>query len=173
MTSDKDLRGLRLWPVMGLERRSLSKSASTDSCSIRFSLRVIISGALSSSSLFKRLFRLMTRLYRSFKSEVAKRPPSRGTSGLSSGGKIGITSSTIHSGLLPESSTASTVFNRLVSLASLVSALVAAICALRLWLSSFKSMFLSISRIASAPMPTRNSSPYSSNASRYSSSVMI
>jgi hypothetical protein len=41
---------------------------------MRFSLRTMMSGARSSISRFSRLFRLMTRRYRSFRSEVAKRP---------------------------------------------------------------------------------------------------
>ena len=44
----------------------------------------------------------MTRRYRSLRSEVAKRPPSSGTSGRRSGGITGMTSSIIHSGLLPD-----------------------------------------------------------------------
>ena len=68
---------------------------------MRFSLRTITSGACSSISFFNRLLRLITRRYRSFRSLVAKRPPSSGTSGRSSGGITGITSRIIHSGLLP------------------------------------------------------------------------
>ena len=78
----------------------LSIKASTASCNILFSLRVIISGAFNSRSCFKRLFRLMTRRYKSFKSEVAKRPPSKGTIGLKSGGITGTTFKIIHSGLI-------------------------------------------------------------------------
>ena len=44
----------------------------------------------------------MTRLYKSFKSDVANLPPSNGTSGRKSGGKTGNTVRIIHSGLLPE-----------------------------------------------------------------------
>ena len=51
-----------------------------------------------SINLRKRLFLMITRRYKSFKSEVAKRPPSKGTRGLRSGGITGTTSSTIHSG---------------------------------------------------------------------------
>ena len=69
---------------------------------MRFSLRTMTSGACSSISFFNRLLRLITRRYRSFKSDVAKRPPSSGTSGRSSGGITGITSRIIHSGLLPD-----------------------------------------------------------------------
>ena len=50
---------------------------------------MMISGAPRSSSRFSRLFRLMTRRYRSLRSEVAKRPPSSCTIGRSSGGMTG------------------------------------------------------------------------------------
>ena len=46
-----------------------------------FSLRTMISGAARSSRRFRRLLRLITRRYRSLRSDVAKRPPSSGTSG--------------------------------------------------------------------------------------------
>ena len=59
-----------------------------------------MSGAFSARSLFRRLLRLMTRRYRSFRSEVANRPPSSWTMGRSSGGITGMTSRIIHSGLL-------------------------------------------------------------------------
>ena len=100
--SDKDLRGLLLEPVIALPLLPLSSSASTDSCSILFSFLTIISGALSSSNLFNLLFLFITRLYKSFKSEVANLPPSKGTRGLKSGGKTGRTSKIIHSGLFVE-----------------------------------------------------------------------
>ena len=100
--SDKDLRGLLLEPVIALPLLPLSSSASTDSCSILFSFLTIISGALSSSNLFSLLFLFITRLYKSFKSEVANLPPSKGTRGLKSGGKTGRTSKIIHSGLFVE-----------------------------------------------------------------------
>src|SRR5439155_287224 len=62
--SDSDF-SLRLpVPVMARPRRPLSISASTASWSIRFSLRTMISGAPSSSSLFRRLLRLITLLQR-------------------------------------------------------------------------------------------------------------
>ena len=84
----------------------------------------MISGALSSRSLFNLLFLLITLLYKSFKSDVANLPPSRGTKGLRSGGKTGNTFIIIHSGLLPESLNASNSFNLLDSFLSLVSELV-------------------------------------------------
>ena len=83
---------------------------------MRFSLRTMTSGARSSMSFFRRLLRLMTRRYRSFRSEVAKRPPSSGTRGRSSGGMTGMTSRIIHSGLLPLLRNASTTFRRLANL---------------------------------------------------------
>src|SRR4029450_9027416 len=66
---------------------------------MRFSLRMMTSGAFSSISFFNRLLRLMTRRYRSLRSEVAKRPPSSGTSGRSSGGMAGLTARSIPSGV--------------------------------------------------------------------------
>ena len=48
-------------PVTGRPRRPLSNRASTASCSIRFSLLTMISGAPRSSSRLRRLFRLITR----------------------------------------------------------------------------------------------------------------
>ncbi len=53
----------------------------------------MISGAFKSNNLFKRLFLFITRLYKSFKSDVANLPPSSGTKGLSSGGITGTVSS--------------------------------------------------------------------------------
>src|SRR5690606_42074142 len=60
---------------------------------------------------------MITLRYKSFKSEVAKRPPSSGTSGRNSGGITGITFKIIHSGrfslLLFASLNDSTTFRRL------------------------------------------------------------
>src|SRR5437773_1282535 len=95
-------------------RRPLSNSASTASWSIRFSLRMITSGALSSCRRLSRLLRLITRRYRSFRSLVAKRPPSSGTSGRRSGGITGITSRIMCSGLFPDSRKASSTLRRLL-----------------------------------------------------------
>ena len=55
-----DFSGLFPGPDTALPRRPLSISASTASCSIRFSFLMMISGAPSSRSLFRRLFLLMT-----------------------------------------------------------------------------------------------------------------
>ena len=84
----------------------------------------MISGALNSRSLFNLLFLLITLLYKSFRSEVANLPPSRGTRGLKSGGRTGSTFITIHSGLFPDSLKASKSFNLLDSFFSFVSELV-------------------------------------------------
>ena len=76
--------------VTGRPRRAvINQEHPLLSCSILFSLRTIISGAPSSNSLFRRLFLLIILLYRSFKSLVAKRPPSNCTIGRKSGGITG------------------------------------------------------------------------------------
>ena len=86
--------------LIAVLRLLLSKSASTDSCSILFSFRSITSGALISIKFLSRLFLIIILLYKSFKSLAANRPPSSGTRGLSSGGITGRIEITIHSGLL-------------------------------------------------------------------------
>jgi len=55
------LSGRLLEASTGRLQRLLSNSASTDCCSIRFSLRMITSGALRSTSFLSRLLRLMIR----------------------------------------------------------------------------------------------------------------
>ncbi len=122
--SAKDFNGRLLEPVIARPRRPLSSNASTDSCNIRFSLRTMMSGAARSRRRFKRLLRLITRRYKSFKSEVAKRPPSSGTNGRKSGGSTGSTFITIHSGLLFESLNASINFKRLDAFFNFVSEVV-------------------------------------------------
>ena len=84
---------------MAVLRRLLSKSASTASWSILFSFLRITSGALISINCFNRLFRIIIRRYKSFRSDAAKRPPSKGTNGRSSGGITGSIDTIIHSGL--------------------------------------------------------------------------
>ena len=172
--SDSDFSGRLLVPVITRPRRPLSNSASTASCSIRFSLRTMISGARSSISRFRRLLRLMTRRYRSFRSEVAKRPPSKGTKGRSSGGMTGRMVRTIHSGRLPESRKDSTIFKRLMIFLGFNSP-VASFRSARNWSAKVcRSIATSISRIASAPiLAVKASAPYWSCASRNSSSVNI
>ncbi len=87
----------------------------------------------------------MTRRYRSFKSEVAKRPPSSGTNGRRSGGSTGSTVSTIHSGLLPDSMKASMSFRRFDRRLILVSEFVFAMSSRTLTTSEGRSMDLSSS----------------------------
>ena len=96
--SDKDLSPRPPAPATALPLLPLSKSASTDSCNILFSLLIIMSGAPSSINFFNLLFLLINLLYKSFKSEVAKRPPSSCTIGLNSGGITGTISNIIASG---------------------------------------------------------------------------
>ena len=162
--SERDFRARLPGPVTGLPLLPLSIRASTASCNILFSFRTMISGAPSSKSLLKRLFLLMILLYRSFKSDVAKRPPSNCTIGRKSGGITGITSMIIHSGLFPDSRNASTTSSllmiraRLCPVASFKPAFNSA--------ASFsKSIASNSSLIASAPMPTRKLLPYFSLAS--------
>ena len=146
--------------------------ASTASCSIRFSLRTMMSGAPSSMSLFRRLFLLITRLYRSFRSLVAKRPPSNCTSGRISGGITGTASRIIHSGRLPEMRKDSTTSRRLRMCTRFCPCAVS-----RSFLSSSLSFSQSISSssffTASAPMDASKSSSYFSRISRYSFSVSV
>ena len=111
--SDSDLSARLPGPVTGRPRRPLSNSASTASWSIRFSLLTMISGAPRSSSRLRRLLRLITRRYRSFRSEVAKRPPSSCTIGRRSGGITGTQSSTMPMGELVVDRNALTTLRRL------------------------------------------------------------
>ena len=76
--SASDLSGRLFVPVIALPLLPLSNKASTDS-EASVSISLIISGAFSSNNLFSLLFRLITLLYRSFRSEVANLPPSKGT----------------------------------------------------------------------------------------------
>ena len=161
-----DFNGRLLFPITARPRRPLSIRESTASWSIRFSFRTIISGASSSRSLPRRLFLLMTLRYKSFKSEVAKRPPSRGTNGLKSGGKIGNTFKTIHSGLLPDFIKESTNLSLLLIFFNLVCDFVFRASSLRLAASFSSCISARTSCIASAPIfATNSSSPYSSRAS--------
>ena len=156
--SASDFSGRLLDPVIARPRRPLSSKASTDSCSIRFSLRTMMSGARSSSKRFRRLFLLITRRYRSLRSEVAKRPPSSGTSGRRSGGSTGRTSMIIHSGLLPLSRKDSSSFSRFDSFFNFVSELVFGISSRMMTISSLRSISIISARIASAPIMAVKSS---------------
>ena len=151
--SERLLRGRLPGPATGLPRRPLSISESTASCNIRFSLRTMISGALSFKSLVKRLLRLITRRYKSFKSLVAKRPPSSWTIGRNSGGITGITFKIIHSGLLPLFLKASTTSRRRIALI-LFWPLVECNSLRNSSLKASRSRPRSNSCIASAPIPT-------------------
>ena len=170
--SVSDLSGRLLLPSTGRLQRLLSNSASTDCCNIRFSLRIMTSGALRSTNFLSRLLRLMMRRYRSFKSLVAKLPLSNRTNGRKSGGITGITPSTIHSGLLSESRMASTVFSRPIRSLAFCLDPVSLSCCRRSSDSLTKSKQPSNLRMASAPMSASNApSPYCSRAARNSSSV--
>ena len=151
-------------PVIARPLLPLSSRASTDSCNILFSFRTMISGALSSNNLLSLLFRLITLLYKSFKSDVANLPPSSGTSGLKSGGRTGRTLSIIHSGLLPDLMKDSINFKRFTFLLFLACDLVFAISSFKSSKVFFNSISCKSSIIASAPMPTFMSEPYSAMA---------
>ena len=169
--SASDLSARLLAPVIALPRRPLSNKESTASWSMRFSLRAMISGAFSSNRRRKRLLRLITRRYRSFKSDVAKRPPSSGTNGRKSGGSTGSTSKTIHSGLIPDFLNASSNFNRLVFFLIFSSEPLGSLRSFSIEPSM--SMLCSKSLIPSAPILAWNSSPYSLNLASKSSSDMM
>ena len=96
---------------------------------------------------------------------MAKRPPSSGTSGRSSGGITGTTVRIIHSGRFFDSMKASITLRRLPSFLGL-SSVVASAISWRSWSRIFgRSMPESSSRMASAPMPAvKLSWPYSSTA---------
>ena len=166
--SAKDLSARLLAPVMALPRRPLSSKLSTASCNMRFSLRAMISGALSSSRRRKRLLRLITRRYRSFRSDVANRPPSRGTRGRKSGGNTGSTSNTIHSGLMPDFLKASSTLRRLAFFLTLSSEPVRS--PRKRSISCSMSMPCRSSLMPSAPILATNSSPNSLNLASKSSS---
>ena len=164
--SASDFNGRLLAPVITLPRLPLSRSESTASCNIRFSFLTIISGALRSNSLLKRLFLLITRRYKSLRSDVANLPPSRGTKGLNSGGNTGRISRIIHSGLIPDFWNASSTFKRLAIFLIFASEPVSANSVLNVSISLFMLSDLSNSLIASAPMIAVNSSPNSSTFAR-------
>ena len=170
--SDRLLSARLFGPVTGRPRRPLSIRASTASCSMRFSLRTMMSGAPSSSRRLRRLLRLMTRRYRSFRSLVAKRPPSSCTIGRISGGMTGTTSMIIHSGRLCDRRKDSTTSSRLMMRRRFwpEASRSSAVSSLESW---SRSSSASSSLMDSAPMPARKSSSYFSRMSRYSASVRI
>ena len=115
-----------------------------------------MSGALKSINLLKRLFLLITLLYKSFKSDVANLPPSKGTSGLSSGGITGRVVKIIHSALFPEAIKDSINFNLFMVLSSLTLDVIVFNSSLNLSLSASISKLAKQSLIADAPMPAVN-----------------
>ena len=113
----------------------------------------------------------MTLLYKSFKSDVANLPPSRGTSGLNSGGITGTEVRIIHSGLLPELINDSISFSLLIVLSSVTLDLISFNDSLSFCCSFFRSKLTKISLTASAPIPAvKASSPNSSCAFNNASS---
>ena len=149
--------------MTGRPRRPLSNSASTDSCSIRFSLLTMISGAPRSISRLRRLLRLITRRYRSLRSEVAKRPPSSWTIGRSSGGITGTASRTMPIGELPVCWNAATTLSRL-SARSFFWPLPLRMVSRRISASASMSKFSMSFLIDSAPMAPLKYSPKRSSA---------
>ncbi|OQA46333.1 MAG: hypothetical protein BWY52_00804 [Chloroflexi bacterium ADurb.Bin325] len=138
---------------------------------MRFSLRTMTSGAPSSSSRLSRLLRLITRRYRSFRSLVAKRPPSNCTIGRSSGGSTGSRVRIIHSGRLPLLRNDSATRSRLAAFFLRCFDAVVAISLRSSLTIVSRSIFATSSRIASAPMPARKTLPHRSASSRYWLSV--
>ena len=139
---------------------------------MRFSLRVITSGACKSINCCRRLLRLITRRYKSFRSDVANRPPSNGTIGRRSGGITGIVVITIHSGRIEFFAR---LFNNLIrrtrrslrvptTVSNAFSNCVMSVVVLM----SFSSV-----KIASAPMPASKTWPYFNERSRYTVSERI
>ena len=98
---------------------------------------------------------------------MAKRPPSSGTSGRSSGGMTGMTSRIIHSGRWPLLRKASTTFSRFAALSRRICELSVFMMMRSSSASSSTSMRDSSSLIASAPMrASKAPSPYWSRSSR-------
>ncbi len=162
----KDLSSRRPRRDRALPRWLLSMRLSTASCNMRFSLRMITSGAPSSSNLFKRLLRLITRRYRSLRSEVAKRPPSNCTIGRRSGGMTGRTVRIIHAGLLPERRNASTTFKRVVDFLRFCLLLVVRTSCHSSSESLSRSRRSRMSKKASAPISARKTCPQRCLSSR-------
>ena len=170
--SASDFSGRLDEPSTARRQRPLSNSASTACCNMRFSLRMMTSGALRSTSFFRRLFRLMILRYRSLRSLVAKLPLSRSTRGRRSGGITGMTSMIIHSGWFSDLRKASTIFRRLVRSLVFCLLLVLANPSRSSSEMASKSSAVSSSRTASAPIAAlKLLSPYFSHAARYSSSL--
>ena len=125
---------------------------------------MIISGARISCNLLSLLFRLITLLYRSFKSEVANLPPSSWTIGLKSGGITGKTVKTIHDGSDLVAIKLSKTRSLFIALSFLLP-FVDKTSSRKLSASTSKSISFNNLCIASAPIPT--STPYKSESSWY------
>ena len=98
---------------------------------------------------------------------MAKRPPSSGTSGRSSGGITGTTSRIIHSGLLLDLRNESTTLSRLANLSFLAAEVSVRIFSRSSTASVSTCTRLSSSLIASAPIcALKRVKPYSSRALR-------
>ena len=92
---------------------------------------------------------------------MAKRPPSNGTNGRSSGGITGTTVSIIHSGRFPPSIKFSTNFSLFIIFFGFSSPVASANSILSFSASDSKSIEDNISLIASAPIPAlKESLPY-------------
>ena len=115
-----------------------------------------MSGALKSINLPNRLFLLITLRYKSFKSDVANLPPSKGTNGLSSGGITGSVVKTIHSGLFPDEAKDSNNLSLLIVFSNTTFELIDFISSRSLSLSASTSIFFKHSLIAAAPIPAEN-----------------
>ena len=120
----------------------------------------------------RRLLRLMTRRYRSFRSEVAKRPPSSCTIGRRSGGMTGRVDRIIHSGRAPDLRKASIRRRRLIAFLRRWPE-VCRISTCSRWASSSRSSCSMIFLIASAPMPASNMPAVLLGSERYSDSVRV
>ena len=123
----------------------------------------MMSGALKSINLLNRLFLLITLRYKSFKSDVANLPPSKGTKGRNSGGITGNVVKIIHSALFPDEMNDSISFNLFIVLSSFTFEVIVFNSSRSLSLSASMSRFARQSLIADAPIPAVNwSSPNSS-----------
>ena len=96
---------------------------------------------------------MITRRYRSFRSDAAKRPPSSWTIGRRSGGITGMTSRIMFAGSLPPFRKASTTSRRLTAFSFFCFwPSSSAMIAFKVSASFSRSMAESRSRMASAPM---------------------
>ncbi len=171
--SAKDFRGRLLEPVIAQPRRPLSNRASTASCSIRFSLRTDHPAARSGRTFNERLLRLMTQRCQSL------RVRSRETTTIQRNQRTQIWRQYRQNGqdhplwFVTRLYERLQQFDTLGQLLRLVSELVSFSSSRSCSHSCSRSMLFSRAWIASAPIFASNSSPNSSSASRYCSSVRI